>query len=326
MVPRTKKTKHLYAALASILTLVSFALMYRFPVDWVVFGVLSVWITTIIYTYDRTLTEVGRGAWKAYAMFVSIPLVIVGAWYWWERTLETAEQYTPLSWILIPGFLVWSALVVFFSFRARKKHTPATWRTRVLLFATAGSFFSLILLVESGLLVSLLGIAAAFCMYTVFFWHEESTDSFILYEYKSFRRYIATLWTFHAYAFMSGLFALSLFFPSIPFWLISLIAGVILAGIAVLVWQLYIREPIQRFVLWFVILALATGELFFVTKAFPVGYLVAGLIVTWVWYVLQLLLRFHFSPQGILWKKQRWFLASNAALFALFFLFVFRWI
>jgi len=309
-----------------VVTLASVAVLYALPIDWVVFGVLGVWITTLVHIYDRAVAEVGKTSWKVYIMFLLMPLIISGGWYWWLRSLETAERYTPLSWILIPGCVVWAGLIAFFATKTYKKHTAATWRTRLLLVATVASFFSLMLLVEAGALVWVLGGAAAFAVYTVFFWHEESTDAFILYEYKSFRRFVSMLWAFHVYAFSAGLFGLSLFFPSIPFWLITCVSGVMFAGIALLSWKLYIREPLKRFVLWFCILALGMGELFFVTKVFPVGYLVSGLIVTWVWYVAQLLLRFHFSPQGIVWKKQLWFLTTNAILFVLFFLFVFRWI
>ncbi len=67
------------------------------------------------------------------------------------------------------------------------------------------------------------------------------------------------------------------------------------------------------------------GELAYVFLLLPWGYLVAGLVFAWIWYVLWIMIRFHLSSEGIDWKRQRWFLATNLGALALILLFIVRW-
>lgn len=73
--------------------------------------------------------------------------------------------------------------------------------------------------------------------------------------------------------------------------------------------------------IWFILMI----ELLWVIQLLPMGYLVSGLILTWNWYVLWLLVRFSMSPEGIDWKKQVWFLSINAALFVSYLIFAVKW-
>jgi hypothetical protein len=51
-----------------------------------------------------------------------------------------------------------------------------------------------------------------------------------------------------------------------------------------------------------------------------------GFLFTWVWYIINLLIRFNLTAQGIIWKKQLFFLISNFILYFLFLFFFVRWI
>jgi len=144
---------------------------------------------------------------------------------------------------------------------------------------------------------------------------------------KPVRRFIMLIWVFDAYAIGTTAFALSVFFPNVPFWLIAFISAVILAYIAFEIWSLYYKFQTKSSVaMWFSILAFAMFELMFVVDLLPFGYLVAGLLTAWIWYLLQLFVRFHFGPTGVIWKKQWRFLLGNALLFSLTLLFLVRWV
>jgi len=57
----------------------------------------------------------------------------------------------------------------------------------------------------------------------------------------------------------------------------------------------------------------------------PLGFFASGLFLTWFWYDLWLLTRFNLSKDGIIWKKQRFFVIINIILMIAFLAFVVRW-
>jgi len=59
-------------------------------------------------------------------------------------------------------------------------------------------------------------------------------------------------------------------------------------------------------------------ELAWAAQLLPFGYATVGALLTWIWYILQLLVRFHFSERGVDWKKQIPFLVGNIVLMILF--------
>ena len=67
-------------------------------------------------------------------------------------------------------------------------------------------------------------------------------------------------------------------------------------------------------------------ELSWVLSVTPIGYLVFGLFLVWFWYLLWLMARFHFSNEGIIWKKQIPFLILNLGLLLIFVVFIVQWI
>lgn len=133
------------------------------------------------------------------------------------------------------------------------------------------------------------------------------------------------LWVFDAYALITTMFAFIIFFPPIPLWLLALVGAITLSGISFMIWRMYFALGMRHFVVWMAVVFIMIIELIWAFALLPFGYLVSGLLLTWIWYMLQLLIRFHLSPQGIVWRKQAGFLTVNAVLFILV-MYVARWV
>lgn len=142
---------------------------------------------------------------------------------------------------------------------------------------------------------------------------------------KTFRRIYTMLWVFVSYATVTSLFAIPYFFSGIALWILVLGMGVVTAFAAYMIWRMYFSITLQQASLLILVSALSVIEIAWVVAVLPFGYLVSGFLITWIWYILQLLLRFHCSNQDILWRKQARFLLTNAALFIVFLYFV-RWV
>ena len=148
-----------------------------------------------------------------------------------------------------------------------------------------------------------------------------------IYEYKPWRRMLMMIIVFNAYLLLTILFGIDIFFNNFSqFWILSIVGGLVSSVSGVMIWRLYYPDrDIRGFLLWGMLSFLVVFELMWVFKFLPFGYLVLGLLVAWVWYILQLFIRFHISKKGIIWRKQKVFLIGNAILF-LSFLFFIRWI
>lgn len=143
---------------------------------------------------------------------------------------------------------------------------------------------------------------------------------------KPWRRIIMIIWVFCVYAWITGLSALMMFYQNIPAIVLSLAEGILAAFAAFMILRLYdLGKGIKELAMAIAAIAIIICELSFVVSFLPFGYLANGLIIVWIWYVIQLLVRFHISPEGIIWRKQLWFLVGNAILFVLMLYFV-QWI
>jgi hypothetical protein len=67
------------------------------------------------------------------------------------------------------------------------------------------------------------------------------------------------------------------------------------------------------------------SEMAYVVLLWPLGYFTSGLLLTWMWYIVWLMLRFFISEEGINWNRQRWFLLTNAILVGIFLSLLARW-
>lgn len=143
---------------------------------------------------------------------------------------------------------------------------------------------------------------------------------------KPWRRWrtFIIVWDFLAVAVL--LFALNAFLPQFPFWLLAAGGSAVGAYLTSLLWQEYLGGPRRKFLLWTIIFCLLLWESLWVIQLLPLGYLASGVLVVWPWYVAELLVRFHLSPEGIIWRHQLTFLAVNLVLYVGILGFFVKWI
>jgi len=227
-----------------------------------------------------------------------------------------------LVWVFVPVCFVWIAVLTFFVYKSK----VSFWDSFYLFVGTALAFLALISLLEPVYLRYFLIVLACFVLFFLSMRISQEEEILLSYEEKPYRRMLMMLWVFNGYALITFGFALSIFFPNLPFWIISFIAGVSMGLISIVVWRMYFSVPAQNFLLRAILVTLIIWEVMWVIHLLPLGYFVLGGLVAWLWYIIQLFVRFHLSKRGIIWKRQVVFLISNLVLyFLVLYLFV-RWI
>lgn len=129
---------------------------------------------------------------------------------------------------------------------------------------------------------------------------------------------VAGLWTAASAARILQIF-------NIGSWFWVLIASVLNTGVAVWWWTDYGLERNRRFWAWAAVWFLLMLELGWVIFLLPLGYLVNGLLLSWFWFLLWLLARYHLSKEGLIWQRQTFFYALNFILMLFFLVFIVRW-
>lgn len=142
---------------------------------------------------------------------------------------------------------------------------------------------------------------------------------------KRIRRIMMMYWTFALYGIMATLFSVVVFFQHIPLAVIALLGGAVGGVVSWILWKEYVGLGFRQGLLWIMVMLLFTIELMWATFFLPTGYLTNALFVVWPWYLAQLLIRFSFTRQGILWPRQLMFLSGNALLYACVLFFFVRW-
>ena len=89
--------------------------------------------------------------------------------------------------------------------------------------------------------------------------------------------------------------------------------------------MLFRSSEFKKLAIWAIIFATAVFELMWVMIYLPFGYLALGLLTVWIWYLLQLFVRFHLTKEDIVWKQQISFLLVNLILY-IFVLYIIRWV
>jgi len=229
----------------------------------------------------------------------------------------------PKVWIFFLVNCLWLGLLVVLSIfpLSKNKTNPLL----PLVIVTALSFIVLTSIVEWSVLALALRLLAGLVMWFLFLEQRQNQRITLAHARKPLRRINMILWVFAGYTFLTTIFAFRLFFPSVPFWFFLVLAGAGMSAISFMIWRLYYDLKLKQSVIWLLFIGMVIIELVWVMNVLPFGYFVSGFLVTWIWYVLQLLLRFHFSPRGIDWKKQASFLIINGCLFFVCMFFI-RWI
>jgi len=190
---------------------------------------------------------------------------------------------------------------------------------------TAVSFIILLLLIESLYMRWFLVGASVFIFFFIAYWSEPRIEHAIHIKEKPLRRMMMMLYVFNVYALFVALFAVHIYFNQLSFALLSIIGGVYAATGAYMIWSLYFKFTFEQLVVWCILVLLSIVEIMWVMKLLPFGYFASAFLLVWLWYIVQLFVRFHLSLTGILWKRQKWFLGVNAFLFFVV-LYVIKWI
>ncbi len=231
----------------------------------------------------------------------------------------------PIVWVFILVTLVWIALIVILERLFIDQIIADKEDLLALVITTILSIIGLLTLLESTKLrffLIIVGSILVGSLFAITLYREKTSQ----YNIKTLRRMIMMLWVFDVYAAVTTLLALSVFFISIPFWVWGLLLAIVFSYISIMIWKQYFKVHPKHFSLWGIILGLIMLEIVWVIHLLPFGYLVLGFLVTWLWYILQLFIRFHLTPQKIVWRKQRTFLLVNAVLYAILLFFIVRWI
>lgn len=230
-----------------------------------------------------------------------------------------------IRWQFLVLWLVWlmALAVIAWYFNANRKHGFGQDLSLILSIAVATT--GILVLLEDDLWRNSLIVFSGLIMFFLFS-QAARRMSGLSYEEKPYRRIRMMLWVFVAYAVLTLVYAIGSFFPALPIWLVGLAGSLIVGAISLLIWQMYFSVNWRGLLLWSLIVALVVWETIWAQDFLPFGYLVLGALTTWVWYVAQLLVRFHLSQQGIDWHKQAYFLATNLILYILILWFFVRWI
>jgi hypothetical protein len=157
------------------------------------------------------------------------------------------------------------------------------------------------------------------------YWSRPQISHSIHVKEKPLRRMMMMLYVFNTYAFLIGAYALHLYFPNFSFISISVVSALYSAFAAYMIWSLYFKSEFKKLLIWSIIFATIVFELMWVMIYLPFGYLALGMLTVWVWYLLQLFVRFHLTKENIVWKHQIGFLSVNFILYILV-LFIIRWV
>lgn len=226
--------------------------------------------------------------------------------------------------MFVAAVVVWAACAVGIAIALRRvsrepiRHLPLIIAT---IFAASGLFS----IIEEHIFRVLLAAGAGCSLALLLGWSVEAAP-FIHTTHKPYRRMRMMLWVFDAYAIVVTLFALTVFFPHIPFWILHLSGAIVFAGASHMIWRMYASAPLPQAAIWMAVVGLLLSELIWVFSVLPFGYLVSGFLVTWIWYLMQILIRFHFTTRGIEWKRQGVFLGVNVILFITLLVWIVRWV
>jgi hypothetical protein len=139
----------------------------------------------------------------------------------------------------------------------------------------------------------------------------------LAHEYKPWRRMFVSIMTLGLSAMLITFYGFDMFFqfPAIGWYAFG--AAILSSITGYAVFRLYFTVHTRRIFVWTVMLAVLSFQLFLTISYLPLGYLWLGLVYMWLWYIAITIIRFHLSPKGIIWNKQRYFLTGSAISFFL---------
>lgn len=226
-------------------------------------------------------------------------------------------------WLFLIIFVLWlSGLIIILFTRNKDKNNFK--KSLPLLVVTVISFLGLLLILEAVWIKFLVSLfLVGIIIFLVFHSPEKSELSYLD---KPVRRFTVMLWVINLFCLSSIFYAINLFFQNVPFWLLGFLLSLVAALVSVNIWKNYFVVSYKTFLFWFILMSLMSWEICWVLHFLPFGYLVLGFLFVWVWYIINLLIRFNLTSQGIMWKKQLVFLVGNLVLYFVILFFFVRWI
>lgn len=159
------------------------------------------------------------------------------------------------------------------------------------------------------------------------FWLVPTRSDDLSFITKPYRRWKFLMSVFGVVGIWNGVKALDTFQvtgSSLTFSLAALAIALTLL-ISIWGWQEYGLMYSRKFLIATLVMVVCLVEAAYVLFLWPLGYFVSSFILTWVWYLLWLLLRFYISDEGVNMKRQRWFLLLNMVMLLVFLVFIVRW-
>jgi hypothetical protein len=248
-----------------------------------------------------------------------LDLVLGLVFLWWLTQINV--WWVLLLWV---GFrlALWAIMVRLAYFSLSVSRWPHYFSLTVF---GLGSLLLLIFSDWSGAWVVLGGASALFPALS--FWFLPAKEIELSFEKKSYRRWRFLLSIFGLTGIVSGMMAIATFqlFYNVSNAIWWFAAAIVATVVALWWWREYGIKWSRRVGLWAFMFFLLMAELVGILMLWPIGYLADGLLIVWWWYILWLLVRFHLSSDGIVWKKQTVFLAFSAVAMILFLVFAVRW-
>lgn len=170
-------------------------------------------------------------------------------------------------------------------------------------------------------------LALSFVLFSaVSFWLLPEGESSLSFVVKPYRRWLFLMDVFGLAGLWGGMYAILSFqlFTQGWFWFgapLSVVISIVIAGWW---WRIYGVEFSRRFWMGLLLMGVLIFEMSWIVWRWPLGYVVNGILVVWLWYNLWLIIRFNLTKEGINWRKQGWFLGFNLFLFILFLLLI-KW-
>lgn len=147
--------------------------------------------------------------------------------------------------------------------------------------------------------------------------------SFVVKPYRRALLILTIAGLFGIWSSVSAIIIFKVFYIS-KFYLFF-IASLITAFASGFWWFFYNKISGKKLLVWSLITLVLMLELSWALYLTPIGFLIFGFLLIWIWYLYWLLVRFHLTTEGIVWKKQIYFLISNLVLFLIFLFFVVKW-
>ncbi|OIO19944.1 MAG: hypothetical protein COY69_03560 [Candidatus Magasanikbacteria bacterium CG_4_10_14_0_8_um_filter_32_14] len=216
--------------------------------------------------------------------------------------------------------LIMNAYFIFIAFRYNLDKSEIA-----LNFMTSWSFIVLVLLVENVWIRYVFIIFSMLVFFFIAYWSRPKTSQSVYVKEKPLRRMMMMLYVFNTYAFLIGAYSFHIYFTNFSFVFISVVSSIYSAFAAYMIWSLYFKSEFKKLVVWSIIFATIIFELMWVMVYLPFGYLALGFLTVWIWYLLQLFVRFHLNKEDIIWKQQINFLLVNLILYILV-LYIIRWV